>query len=126
MSDIVPMIHPHQLAKVKARFKLHYPDFIQMVADDAQARRGRRDLEFVLACNRRAIQTLVEIYDMSCLDEWERKRLRQSFRRIVARQGGRLAPYYHELHTAIRSRLYEHDMMVRHGLDPADEPRLRP
>jgi len=125
MNDIIPMIHPHQLAKMKARFKLNYPDFIQMVADDAQQRRGRCDLEFVLACNRRAIQTLVEIYDMSCLDEYERKRLRDSFRRIVARHGGRLAPYYNELHRTMRSRLYEHEMMVRCGLDPPDEPRRK-
>jgi hypothetical protein len=122
MTDVLPLIHPHQLAKIKARFKLNYPDFIQMVADDAQQRRGRNDLEFVLACNRRAIRTLVEIYDMSCLDEYERKRLRQSFRRIVARKGGRLAPYYRELHRTMRSRLYEHEMMVRCGLDPPDEP----
>jgi hypothetical protein len=123
MSDIVPMIHPHQLAKIKARFKLHYPDYVQMLADCAEWERGRCDLEFVLECNKRAICTLVEIYDMSCLDEWERKRLRQSFRRIVARQGGRLAPYYNELHRTMRSRLKEHDLMVRCGLDPPDEPR---
>jgi hypothetical protein len=119
------MIHPHQLAKLKARFKLHYHDVVQAISDYAEARRGRDDLEFVLACNRRAITTLVEIYDMSCLDEWERKRLRDSFRRIVARQGGRLAPYYHELHRTMRSRLYEHEMMVRCGLDAPDEASLR-
>ena len=123
MSDIVPMIPPHQLAKLQRRFPLHYPDFVQALADYAEARRGRCDLEFVLACNRRAINTLVEIYDMCCLDEYERRRLRESFRRIVARHAGRLAPYYDQLHRTMRSRLYEHEMMVRCGLDPPDEPR---
>jgi hypothetical protein len=125
MHDIIPMVPPHQLASWQRRFPFHYDDFVQMVADDAQAKRGRCDLEFVLECNKRAITTLVEVYDLYCNDA-ERKRLRNSFRKIVARHGGRLAPYYDELHRSIRSRLSEHDLMVKHGLDPADEPRLRP
>jgi len=122
MSDIIPMIHPHQLAKWQRRFPFHYDCFVQAVADDAQQRRGRRDLDFVLACNRRAIQLMVEVYDLYC-HESERKRLRESFRKIVARHGGRLAPYYHELHRTMRSRLSEHELMVRVGLDPPDEAR---
>jgi hypothetical protein len=55
------MIHPHQLAKWQRRFPFHYDCFVQLVADDAQQRRGRNDLEFVLACNRRAIQLMVEV-----------------------------------------------------------------
>jgi hypothetical protein len=125
MHDIVPMIHPHQLASWQRRFPFCYPDVVQAHADHAEYKRGRCDLDFVLAANKRAIYALVEIYDLYSHDN-ERKRLRDSFRRIVARNGGRLAPYYDDLHRAIRSRLNEHDMMVRHGLDPADEPRLRP
>jgi hypothetical protein len=64
---------------------------------------------------------MVELYDFQCHED-ERRRLRQSFRRIVARHGGRLAPYYNDLHRLIRSRLSEHEMMVRQGLDPPDEP----
>ena len=125
MHDIVPMIHPHQLASWQRRFPFCYPDVVQAHADHAEWKRGRCDLDFVLACNKRAITTLVEVYDLYCNDA-ERKRLRNSFRKIVARHGGRLAPYYDELHRSIRSRLSEHDLMVKHGLDPADEPRLRP
>ena len=126
MSDIVPMIHPHQLAKYQRRFPLFYDFVIQALDHDREWKRGRRDLEFVLATNKHAIDALVCVYDLCCRDEVERKRVRNSFRRIVARHGGRLAPYYDDLHRAIRSRLREHEMMVRHGLDPADEPRLRP
>jgi hypothetical protein len=75
-----------------------------------------------LACNRRAINLLVEVYDLYC-HEGERKRLRESFRRIVARNGGRLAPYYDQLYRTMRSRLSEHELMVRVGLDPPDEQR---
>src|SRR5262245_45742136 len=124
MSDIiVPHINPRQLAKWKRRFPLHYDYVVQAFADDAQHRRGRRDLDFVLACNKRAISALVEIYDIYCLNEAERKRIRDSFRKIMARHDGRLAPYYDELHRAMRSRLREHKIMVRWGLDAPDEPR---
>jgi hypothetical protein len=126
MTDIiVPLINPRQLTTWKRRFTFCYPDIVQAHADYAEWKRGRCDLDFVVAANERAISALVEIYDMYAHDT-ERKRLRNSFRKIVARHGGRLAPYYDDLHASIRSRLKEHDLMVRHGLDPADEPRLRP
>jgi hypothetical protein len=114
------MIHPHQLTKYQRRFPLFYDFVVQALADDRECKRGNRDLEFVLATNRHAIDALVLIYDLYCHDEAERKRVRSSFRKIVARHDGRLAPYYHELHSAIRSRLHEHKMMVRWGLDAPD------
>ena len=124
MSDIIlPLIPPRQLAKWRRRFPLHYDFVVQAFADDAQHKRGRCDLDFVLASNERAITGLVQIYDLCCLNEAERKRIRDSFRKIMARHDGRLAPYYRELHAAIRSRLREHKLMVRWGLGPPDEPR---
>jgi hypothetical protein len=125
MTAVVPMIHPYTLASWQRRFTFCYPDVVQAHADLAEWKRGRCDLDFVLAANKRAIYALVEIYDLYSHD-WQRKRIRNSFRKIVARHGGRLAPYYDDLHRTIQSRLREHEMMVRCGLDPADEPRLRP
>lgn|SRR5215469_1466177 len=121
MHEVIPLIPPHTLASWQRRFQFCYSDVVQAHADFSEAKRGRCDLDFVLAANKRAISALVEIYDLYSHDA-ERKRLRRSFRKIVARHGGRLAPYYTELHRLIRSRLYEHNMMVRCGLDPEDEP----
>jgi hypothetical protein len=117
------MMHPHELTKYQRRFPLHYHYVVQALADDREWKRGRRDLDFVIASNKRVIKALVEIYDLCCLDEAERKRIRETFRKLTARQGGRLAPYYDELHRTMRSRLREHKLMVRCGLDRPDETR---
>jgi hypothetical protein len=85
---------------------------------------GRRDLAFVLEANRRAIRTMIELYDLAC-NEDERKRMRASFRLLMSRRKGRLAPWWDELHFGIRVRLREHREYVRWGLDPPDEPRKR-
>ena len=79
MSDIVPMIHPHQLASWQRRFKFCYSDVVQAHADQAEWKRGRCDLDFVIAANKRAIYALVEIYDLYSHDN-ERKPLRTKSR----------------------------------------------
>jgi hypothetical protein len=85
---------------------------------------GRRDLPFVLEANRRAIGTMVMLYDLAA-NEGERKKIRASFRLLMARRKGRLTPWWDELHSVVRMRLREHRECVRWGLDPPDEPRKR-
>lgn len=96
----------------------------QVVADYADIKLGRRDLHFVVEANRRAIDLMVLLYDI-CANDDERKTIRDSFRQIMRRHSGRLAPYYDELHAPMRTRLREHKMYVRCGLDAPDEPRRR-
>jgi hypothetical protein len=114
----------HTVAKWKAALPLHYQLGVQAVADYAEYQAGRRDLDFVVEANRRAVDTMVLLYDL-CANDDERKLIRNCFREIMAQPKGRLAPYYPQLHASIRTRLREHKMYARCGLDPPDEPRGR-
>jgi hypothetical protein len=88
-------------------------------------KRGRRDLDFIVAASDRAIEGLCSLYDIAATPD-ERKMMRGIFREIMTRERrGRLAPFCDELHLPLRIRLREHKMYVRCGLDPPDEPRRK-
>ena len=114
----------HTLAKWRAALPLHYQLGVRVVANYAEIKLGRRDLDFVVEANRRAIDLMVLLYDL-CANDDERKDIRQRFRQIMRRHKGRLAPYYPALHAPTRTRLREHKQFVRWGLDPPDEPRRK-
>jgi hypothetical protein len=110
-----------RIANWKAALPLHHWSVVRSVDDYIAYKLGRRDLDFVIEAERRAIEGLIVLYDLVATDD-EKKDMRKVFRDIMSRRRG-LAPFCDELYAPLRTRLREHKMYVRCGLDPPDEPR---
>jgi hypothetical protein len=131
MADILPFVAPHDdgptlsefldqtIAKWKAAMPLTYQLGVRSLYDYIEFKRGRRDFDFIVEATWREIEGLVVLYDIVA-NEAERKRMRKSFREIMTRR-----PIFLELYEPIRTRLREHKMFVKCGLDPPDEPRRK-
>jgi hypothetical protein len=107
------------VARWEATMPLTYHYGAQALIDGIEYLNGRRDLPFIIAINRRAIDGLIVLYDIAANDE-ERETMRKSFQEIIARERhrkARLAPYYAELHEPLKQRLREHKMFLRCGLE---------
>ena len=136
MADIIPLVPPsivpppadepleETLARWKEALPLLHGNIVRTIADAKEYINGRRDLDFLVAAETRAIEGLVALYDLAA-DEDGRKVMRKEFRKIMKRHRGRLAPYYPELHAPLRTRLREHKMFVICGLDPPDPDERR-
>jgi hypothetical protein len=136
MADIIPLVPQtsalpsadepleETLARWKEALPLLHGNIERTIADAKEYINGRRDLDFLVAAESRAIDGMVALYDLAA-DEDYRKVMRKEFRQIMKRHRGRLAPYYPELHAPLRTRLREHKMFVICGLDPPDPDERR-
>jgi len=136
MADIIPLVPQtsalpsadepleETLARWKEALPLLHGNIERTIADAKEYINGRRDLDFLVAAESRAIDGMVALYDLAA-DEDGRKVMRKEFRKIMKRHRGRLAPYYPELHAPLRTRLREHKMFVICGLDPPDPDERR-
>jgi hypothetical protein len=137
MADVIPLVPQtsivlppadepieETLARWEAALPLHHGNIERTIADAIQYIHGRRDLNFLVAAEQHAIEGMVVLYDLVA-DHHYRKVMRKEFRKMMKRHRGRLAPYYPELHTPLRTRLREHKMFVLCGLDAPDPDERR-
>jgi hypothetical protein len=62
----------YRVMKWKAALPLHYRSGVRAVHDYAEYLSGRRDRDFIVAANNRAIDAMISIYDICCDEEMKR------------------------------------------------------
>jgi hypothetical protein len=112
-------IEPERLARWKRTYPIHWREVIRLLEMDAIIKRGDATPEFIREGVERVSRLLVSMFDLACPTEERRQKMRRSFRQLLAE-----FPISEEINPSIRQRLNEHEMFVRHGLEPLDPDEI--